>query len=144
MKYAIFLLAVFLIAPGCSRREKPSLLKKTRTEESITRTIAQIDKINDTLSVFTGQLASIIERELENPKFQDGLQAKLDGFTRHLNHCKSEIKSLALVDKKCRTRISKLQDVISKGEEKISILQRKIAEMKPKTKEKEPQIARSF
>lgn len=144
MKYAIFILAVFLIAPGCSRKEKSSVHVKTRAEESITRTIARIDKINDTLSVFTGQLASFIESELKDPKFQDGLQAKLDGFSRHLNHCKGEIKSLALVDKKCRGEISKLQDVISKGEDKISILQKKIAEMKIKSETRQSQVARSF
>lgn len=144
MKYAIFLLAIFLIAPGCGRKEKPSIKEKSRAEESISKTIVTIDKINDTLSVFTEQFASASAEELTDPKFQENLLLKLDGFSRHLSICRSEIKSLALVDKACRAKISKLQDVISKGEEKIALLQKEIAGIKADVEKKGSQLARAL
>ncbi|MGE5353334.1 MAG: hypothetical protein ACM3P0_14725 [Acidobacteriota bacterium] len=144
MKFAIFLLAVFLIAPGCSRKEKPSIKVKSRAEESISKTIARIDKMNDTLSVFTQKFASSNVEELVDPEFQEDLISKLDGYSRELSSCRSEIKSLALVDKQCRTKISKLQDVISKGEEKISRLEKEISDLKVNPEKKESQLARAL
>ncbi|HEX2963213.1 MAG TPA: hypothetical protein VHO43_15550 [Ignavibacteriales bacterium] len=144
MKYAIFLLAVFLIAPGCSKREKSSLKEKSRAEESISKTIARMDKINDTLSVYTKEFVSAAREELSDPKFQEDLISKLDGYSRQLSSCKCEIKSLALVDKACRAKISKLQDVISKGEEKIILLQKEIADVKADMEKKGSQLARAL
>lgn len=143
MKYAIFVLAVCLIAQGCGSKNKP-VSRKTGAEESITKTIARIDKINDTLSVFTLQFTSGAKEELNDPAFQQQLQAKLEGFSRHLSNCKSEVKSLALIDKTCRSQISKLQEVISKTEEKISFLQKEIASLKVRLDKKEPHIARAL
>ncbi|MGE5429758.1 MAG: hypothetical protein ACM3QX_01715 [Syntrophomonadaceae bacterium] len=144
MKYAIFILAFFLIAPGCSRKKVPPHKEKSRAEISISETIAQIDKINDTLSVLTQQFSSAAKEDLTDPKFQENLKLKLDGYSRHLSICKSEIKSLAMVDKRCRAQISGLQDVISKGEEKISLLQKEIAAIKAKPEARESQLARAL
>lgn len=144
MKYAIFILAFFLIAQGCSKKEGPPLKEKSRAEISISETIAQIDKINDTLSVFTRQFSSAAKEDLIDPKFQENLNMKLDSYSKRLSICKSEIKSLCLVEKKCRAQISGLQDVISKGEKKISLLRKEIAEINAKPETKESQLARAL
>ncbi|MCU7495231.1 MAG: hypothetical protein HF314_09520 [Ignavibacteria bacterium] len=144
MKYVILILAVFLILPGCGRKEEAARKEKTRAEESITKAIARIDKINDTLSVFVQQVASSAGESLEDAKFRQNLQSKLEIYAKYLGGCKCELKSLALVDKDCRKEISKLQEVISKGEEKISFLNKEVAETQIKLEKRESQIARAL
>jgi flagellar biosynthesis chaperone FliJ len=125
--------------PAFSNVEKDSLV------HNIIGAIKLINDIDDTLSVISQEIRAPKITESGNiPKFQDNIRYKLQVVTDRLRQYKSDIKSLAFVNKNYSSFISTLQKTILIREKQISDLQIQVQDLRRRLSEKERELSRTL
>ncbi|MGE5681148.1 MAG: hypothetical protein ACM34K_09760, partial [Bacillota bacterium] len=130
-----------------SQEKKPaySSIEKDSLVHNIIDAIRMINEIDDTLTNISQEIRTPKVRESSNiPSMQDNIKYKLHAVTNKLRQYKSDIKSLAIVNRNYASFISTLQKTIQIREKQIEELQLQVHDLKRRLSQKEEELSRTL
>lgn len=155
MRGALIVILAAAILYGCrnddklrfSQEKKPaySSIEKDSLVHNIIDAIRMINEIDDTLTNISQEIRTPKVRESSNiPSMQDNIKYKLHAVTNKLRQYKSDIKSLAIVNRNYASFISTLQKTIQIREKQIEELQLQVHDLKRRLSQKEEELSRTL